>query len=246
GCQRPSGTSLPDGRDSLCRACGRSFGRGQPARPRCRLSDDPEGGRHQGAGGEAQGDGGAEGMNLVALLLLAAAAAHGVSRWLRLPVLPLLIVSGMALNLAGFLPEGFLPGEGNDGARGGVMRILEFALVFLVFASGVELNPRRFARHGSTVVWAGSVQFAVSALIGWATSRWVGFGPMESAYIGFGLAASSTLVVLRQLRIRQAMFEPFGRVVTGVLLLQDAAMIAVIVVLFRLGGGPGGVALGVA
>lgn len=185
-------------------------------------------------------------MNLVALLLLAASVAHLAARWFRLPALPLLMVTGMMLNLGGLLPEGFLPGEGNAGPGGGVTRILEFGLIFLVFSSGVELNPQRFARHAAAVVWTGALQFAVSAFIGWSTSRWMGFGTMESAYIGFGLAASSTLVVLRQLRIRQAMFEPFGRVVTGVLLLQDAAMIVVMVVLFRLEGGARGIAVGIA
>ncbi len=184
-------------------------------------------------------------MNLFAILLLTAAAAYGLARWLRLPSLPVLIGAGMALNLAGWLPQGFQLGEGPDDEHtGAAMRILEFGLVFLVFASGVELNPRRFARHGRVVAWVGSLQFAVSALIGFGTSRWMGFGNIEAAYIGFGLAASSTLVVLRQLRVRQAMFEPFGRVVTGVLLLQDGVLIAVIVVLSRLDGGLPGIGLG--
>jgi CPA2 family monovalent cation:H+ antiporter-2 len=184
-------------------------------------------------------------MNLFALLLLTAAAGHGLARWLRLPALPVLIVAGMVLNLAGWLPADFrLDGGPDDPHAGAAMRILEFALVFLVFASGVELNPRRFERRGATVAWVGVLQFGVSALVGCGISRWMGFGAVEAAYLGFGLAASSTLVVLRQLRMRHAMFEPFGRVVTGVLLLQDAALVVVIVVLARLSGGLAGVALG--
>ncbi len=184
-------------------------------------------------------------MNLFAMLLLTAAAAYGLSRWLRLPSLPVLIGAGMALNLAGLLPDDFRMGSASEEEdAGAAMRILEFGLVFLVFASGVELNPRRFARRVGAVAWVGAVQFGASAVIGYFTSRWVGFGYTESAYIGFGLAASSTLVVLRQLRMRQAMFEPFGRVVTGVLLLQDALLIAVIVVLSRLDERLAGIGLG--
>jgi Kef-type K+ transport system membrane component KefB len=175
-------------------------------------------------------------MNLFAILLLTAAAAYGIARWLRLPSLPALIGAGMALNFSGFLPAGFQLGSGDDDEHAGAaLRVLELGLVFLVFASGVELNPRRFAKRGRTVAWVGGVQFAVSALIGFGTSRWMGFDKIESAYLGFGLAASSTLVVLNQLRSRHVMFEPFGRVITGVLLLQDALLIAVIVVLSRLG-----------
>jgi len=174
-------------------------------------------------------------MNLVAMFLLTAAAAYGLARWLRLPSLPLLIGAGMALNLSGLLPQGFeLGGIGDDEHADAALRILEFGLVFLVFASGVELNPRRFKKHAPIVAWVGGVQFGVSALIGFGVSLWMGFGYIESLYLGFGLAASSTLVVLRQLRIRHAMFEPFGRMVTGVLLLQDALLITVIVLLSRI------------
>lgn len=191
-------------------------------------------------------------MNLFAILLLTAACAYGLARALKLPTLPLLIASGMALNLFGVIPADLGLGglgqseqqDGNSHARAAV-RILEFGLVFLVFASGIELTPRRFASHGKTVAWVGATQFIVFAGIGIATSRWIaGFEWLEALYIGFGLAASSTIVVLRQLRVRQAMFEPFGRVLTGVLLVQDVAMVLVIVVLARVTNGFGSVAIG--
>ncbi len=190
-------------------------------------------------------------MNIFAMLLLTAACAYGLARWLKLPSLPLLIASGMALNLSGLIPPdlGFGAAVENDTDHDShataAIRMLEFGLVFLVFASGVELNPRRFANRVGTVAWVGMVQFAVFAMIGIATARWlVGFEWLEALYLGFGLAASSTLVVLRQLRVRQAMFEPFGRVLTGVLLLQDAALVLVIVILARVTDGFGSLALG--
>ena len=182
-------------------------------------------------------------MNVFALLLLTAAAGYGVARWLRLPSLPVLIAAGMALTIGGFVPAGLLPGEAADREDGAAMMVLELGLIFLVFSSGVELNPRRFAKRGATVSWVGALQFGVSAVIGFATARWTGFGNVEATYIGLGLAASSTLVVLRQLRMRHAMFEPFGRLVSGVLLLQDAVLIAVIVVLYRLDSGISGMAV---
>jgi Kef-type K+ transport system membrane component KefB len=113
-------------------------------------------------------------MNLLALLLFAAAVGHGASRALKLPAIPLLIGAGMALNVFGLLPAGFTLMEGAEGAQGVAMQALEFGLVFLVFSSGVELNPRRFARHGRTVAWVGLIQFTVSAAIGFFTAYWVG------------------------------------------------------------------------
>jgi Kef-type K+ transport system membrane component KefB len=185
-------------------------------------------------------------MNLFALLLLAAAVGYGLARWLKLPVMPVLIGIGMALNVLDLLPSEFALSGSDKNMQSAATKTLEFGLVFLVFTSGVELNPRRFIRRGKAVAWVGILQFSVSAAIGYITARWIGFGPVESTYIGFGLAASSTLVVLRQLQLRHAMFEPFGRVVTGVLLLQDALLILVIVVLSHLGGGIRGISLGLA
>lgn len=178
-------------------------------------------------------------MNTFALLLLVAGLAHGLAKWLRLPAVPMLIAGGMAVSLAGLVPEELsftLVAEGDSGA----MRLLELGLVFLVFASGVELNPRRFKRYGSTVCWVSAVQFGVAILVGFLCARWMGMGNLEALYVGGGLAASSTLVVLRHLQVRKAMFEPFGRVVTGVLLLQDVAVVLLIVVLAGVGGGVGG------
>lgn len=186
-------------------------------------------------------------MNAFAMLLLTAAAAYGVARWLRLPAIPLLLLSGMALDLAGLIPADLgLDEEHSDAAS--AYRILQVGLAFLVFASGVELNPRRFANRGKTVAWVAVLQFLVCALIGYGTARWLGYDGMAGVYIGSSLAVSSTLVVLRQMRVRQTAFEPFGRVVTGVLLVQDFLLVVLLVVLSRwdagaagVGGGLGGV-----
>jgi len=184
-------------------------------------------------------------MNVMAILLLAASAAYALARWLRLPPLPVLIGTGMAFKLLGFLPPDFgLAAAGGEEGEGDAVGLIQLGLLYLVFASGVELNPRRFVRHWRAVVWIGVLQFAIFALIGYGSSRWMGFHGLEAVYLGLGLAASSTLVVLQQLRTRHAMFEPFGRVVTGVLLLQDLVIIAVIVALSRLADGPGGIGAG--
>ena len=187
-------------------------------------------------------------MNVFTLLLVAASIAYGLARLIRLPTLPVLIISGMALNFFGLLPSGFglvTVEESHDHHVSGAMRLLEFGLVFLVFSSGVELNPQRFSKHRAAVLWIGGIQFGISALIGFASAHWLlGFGWLESIYLGVGLAVSSTLVVLRQLRMRQAMFEPFGRVVTGVLLIQDAALVVAIVLLLRIDRGIAEIGLG--
>lgn len=171
-------------------------------------------------------------MNAFALLLFAAAVAYWLARYFKLPAIPVLIAAGMSLSLAGLVPEDLEPGSG-----GGAMNVLELGLVFLVFASGVELNPGRFRKFGRAVAWVAGVQFSSAMGVGFVSAKLLGMGTLEAVYVGGGLAASSTLVVLRHLQTRRAMFEPYGRVVTGVLLLQDVALVVLIVVLARVDGG---------
>ena len=180
-------------------------------------------------------------MNAFALLLGVAAVAYGFAKFFRLPSVPVLIGAGMCLGLTGLVPKEFGVG---DAVGEGAKNVLELGLVFLVFASGVELNPRRFKRFGKAVAWVAGVQFALAMGTGFLCARWMGLETLEAVYMGGGLAASSTLVVLRHLQNRKAMFEPYGRVVTGVLLLQDVALVLLIIVLSRVDGGGRDVGMG--
>jgi Kef-type K+ transport system membrane component KefB len=180
-------------------------------------------------------------MTAFALLLAVAAAAYGLARLLRLPAIPVLIGAGMSLGLTGLVPLEF--GLGNVMGEGAT-NVLELGLVFLVFASGVELNPQRFKRFGKAVFWVAAVQFSLAMSVGYLCAVIMGLGKLEAVYMGGGLAASSTLVVLRHLQSRRAMFEPYARVVTGVLLLQDVALVLLIIVLSRVEGGGWDVAKG--
>lgn len=171
-------------------------------------------------------------MNLFALLLGVAAAAYAFAKYFRLPSVPVLIGAGMLMSLGGLVPE-----ELGIGKSVGSMNLLELGLVFLVFASGVEMNPRRFGKFNKAVMWVAAAQFILALLSGFVCARWLGVGTLEAVYVGGGLAASSTLVVLRHLQSRKAMFEPYGRVVTGVLLIQDVALVLLIVILSRVNGG---------
>lgn len=178
-------------------------------------------------------------MNLFALLLGAAAVAYGVAKYFRLPSVPVLIGTGMSLSLIGLVPEELGIGNG-----AGAMNMLELGLVFLVFSSGVELNPRRFGKFIKAVSWVAGIQFFLALGIGFLCARWMGMETLEALYMGGGLAASSTLVVLRHLQTRKAMFEPYGRVVTGVLLMQDVALVLLIVLLSRVDGGGWNIGMG--
>jgi len=169
----------------------------------------------------------------VALLLALAAVGHGLAQWRRLPVAPILLLLGILLGAVSPLTD-----------RDAIRQLVELGLAFLVFNAGIELSPRRFLHQTRAVLWVALGQFALVGFAGFTVAGWMGFGVVPALYLAFASAASSTLIVIRQLKAQQQMFQPFGRLVTGVLLLQDAIMIAVIVVLARLDAGAGAMAQG--
>ncbi len=161
-----------------------------------------------------------------AILLLAAAIAFGVSKLFRLPPIPLLMLSGVALRaLAKYqavdVPENLL-GE-----------MIEIGLAVLVFTAGVDLSPRRMLGRTRPIVIVAVSQFLVLGAAGVCTAIFLGYDATTALYLGCALSASSTLVVVRHLQQRRQMFEPFGRLVLGVLLLQDVFIILLMVALLK-------------
>jgi Kef-type K+ transport system membrane component KefB len=158
----------------------------------------------------------------LAMLLGGATVGLGIARWLRLPVIPLLLLSGLLLAVAGLLPEPAL-----------LQDALVLGLTVLVFVAGVELNPQRVGAQRRAALRVGVAQFSVLLLLGVGAALALGFAIAESLYLGLALTASSTLIVVRILQRRQQLFEPFGRLVIGVLLLQDLLVILLIPVITR-------------
>jgi CPA2 family monovalent cation:H+ antiporter-2 len=168
------------------------------------------------------------------LLITFAAIGFAMSRVLRIPVVPVLMLSGAVLSLLGQA----VPGMVRTSA-------VELGATFLAFTVGLELNPQRFGQQKVAVLRVGLLQMLVVASLGFCLSLAFGFELFTAMYVACAVSASSTLVVLRHLKQQQQLFEPFGRTVIGVLLLQDVIMMLVIAVLARITDGATAVAIAV-
>ncbi len=165
-------------------------------------------------------------MMTVTLILVAAAVASVLALWTRLPSIPLMIVSGLVVSR--------LVGEtGLDQLQD----TLILGLTFLLFFAGSELDLRRVGKQWRAALWIGLAQFIILAFAGMTAGSLLGWSAIPSIYLGLAVAASSTLVVVRLLRQRQQFFEPFGRLVLGILLLQDLLIIGAIACLGSLDDG---------
>jgi Kef-type K+ transport system membrane component KefB len=159
----------------------------------------------------------------IAILLGAAAVAYGVAKALRVPAIPLLLLGGVALSQSGLVPPALL-----------LEYLIVLGVAVLVFVGGVELNPRRARAWRRVALWVGVFQFGIIAIAAFGLALLLGYGAQVSLYVALALSASSTLVVVRVLQQRLQLFEPFARLVIGVLLLQDVAIVLLMPVVIRL------------
>lgn len=173
----------------------------------------------------------------IAALLGMAAVGFGAAHALRMPVIPFLLAAGIALGTISLLGEGQLV-ETILGDQDFVQDVLMLGATLLLFVAGTDLSARRVDRYKKLALEIGLIQFIALAASGLAVATLLGYMLVDSLYIGLALAASSTLVGVRLLQERRQMFEPFGRIVTGVLLVQDLLVVVLMAVLTQVGAGP--------
>ena len=120
----------------------------------------------------------------------------------------------------------------NDGSRG----LAELGIVFLLFMIGLELSWERLRVIRHLIFGLGSAQVLVTGAVGAAVLLAVGFPPNGALVVGLALAFSSTAFVLQILSERGELSSQVGRVAVAVLILQDLAVVPLLVMIPQLGG----------
>ena len=105
----------------------------------------------------------------------------------------------------------------------------EIGLAFVLFLVGMELDLREIKNIGKPVLIAGLTQILITTIAGSTIARVFGFTPLESVYMGAGLSFSSTILVIKLLTDKKDITALYGKLVVGVLLLED--LVAVLVML---------------
>lgn len=150
--------------------------------------------------------------------------------------------------IVGYLVAGTLVGPNVLGwisTQGELFHIAELGVALLLFAIGLEFSPRRLLSLGSIVLRAGPLQVVLTAAGGIAVSVVCGLGGQEALVVGMMVAMSSTACVLRLLTDRAEVDSQHGRTVLGVLLVQDVAVVPMMLLVGIMAtGGPWGLIAG--
>ena len=142
-------------------------------------------------------------------------------------------------SVLGYLGAGMLIGPWGLGMVSNVESTLEFAefgVVLLLFLVGLELQPSRLWVLRRPVFGLGGAQVLVTGAVLSLGAFWLGLSWQGAFVAGFGLAMSSTALVLASLAERKQLATRHGRESFAVLLFQDLSVIPLLALLPLLGG----------
>ncbi len=114
----------------------------------------------------------------------------------------------------------------------GLHQLAEFGVVFLMFTIGLEFSLRHLKAMKKEVFLFGTLQMLITGnIFGAFMHEILGIDLKVSIIVGFSLALSSTAIVLKILTEKNEIHSGYGRVVLGILLFQDIAVIPILLML---------------
>ncbi len=143
------------------------------------------------------------------------------------------------LNLSpvlGFLLAGALLGPfsliGSQVSDVETIRLLaDVGLVMLLFALGVELGWQRIRKVGLGVILIGGIELTVMMGLGFLVGGFLGWTQVESLFLGAAIAISSSAVLVQMLRDRGELTSERGRIIVGILVVEDFAAVVLLSIL---------------
>lgn len=154
----------------------------------------------------------------LALILLITTAVSALLYWFKQPGIVAYVVAGVLLGpsvLSVVQPTAEFQGFADIG------------LALLLFILGLSLNPRIFKELGKVSVGVGLGQVFLTSLAGFTAGVALGFSPVEALFLGLAFSFSSTIVIVRMLSDNGELDLLHGRIIVGLLLVQD--LVAVLV-----------------
>lgn len=118
--------------------------------------------------------------------------------------------------------------------------LAELGVALLLFTIGLEFSWRRLREFGKSAALLGILQIGVTIFIGGGLATFAGLTPQASFVVSAALAMSSTAVVLRLLIERAELDSPHGRNALSILLMQDLAVVPLLIMVSVFADGASG------
>jgi CPA2 family monovalent cation:H+ antiporter-2 len=165
------------------------------------------------------------------VVILASVCAISLVARLRFPAAGGYLLAGLVIG-----PHGLQLIAASDEAR----FLAELGIILLMFMVGLEFSISAMIAARRDVFGAGSLQVGFTVFIVTGIAALSGVSLSGAVLLGGAVAMSSTAITLKQLVDQGEVSSQQGRLVLGILLFQDLAVLPFLVVLgeWQLGGGP--------
>lgn len=162
------------------------------------------------------------------LIVIAGLVGGVVARALRLPL------------LVGYVAAGILVGPNTAGPTvvqvDDIELLAEIGVALLLFSLGLELSFRDLRPVRRVALIGGPIQIVGTCALGaLAAAKWLNMQASEAIWFGAMVSVSSTAVVLKMLSAAGVTSTLASRVMIGILVVQDLAVVPMLVVLPQLG-----------
>lgn len=121
-----------------------------------------------------------------------------------------------------------------------VEELAEIGVALLLFSLGLEVSFRELAPVRLVAVAGGILQVVATMALGFAIGTGLGWGWQPALWFGALVAVSSTMVVLKTIEAQEMLGTLASRVMLGILVVQDLAVVPMMIVLPELGRGSAG------
>ena len=160
----------------------------------------------------------------IALILVAALLGGVVARWLRLPLILGYIAAGVLVG-----PNTFGPSVGDVHE---IELLAEIGVALLLFTIGLHFSLGELAPVRRIALLGTPVQMVLTIAFGYGVGRLrLDLGWVESVWLGALISLSSTAVVLKTLGEQGVLGTLSARVMIGMLIVQDLAIVVLLTVL---------------
>ena len=125
------------------------------------------------------------------------------------------------------------------GNREQIAALAEIGVIFLMFALGIEFSLKELARVRTVALIGTALQIVLLIAAGLLLGVALGWSLGQSLFFGGIISISSTMVILKMLLERGEVASNHGRVLLGMLIVQDLAAVVLVALLPRVVSGSG-------
>ena len=163
----------------------------------------------------------------LAYVLMAAVAGGAVARFTRQPLILGYVIGGVFISP-------FTPGPSVSDLHAFEL-FAEIGVILLMFSIGIEFSLRDLMRVKWVSLLGGPLGIILSVALGVGVAVLLGWPLLQGAIVGIVISVASTMVLARLLMDRGELHSRSGRIMIGITLVEDLAVVILIVLIPVLG-----------